>query len=134
MTMTIDKNLRAIIYCQFANTSDFMCQLSVVPDTGGKVLMTGRVRHYTGDQTKDPFEDGDRKNWMQGRAPVDFEEELARILKIVAELTALANVCGRKSDDGKVYVLKRELDDPLEEFMELFKQMPFVHTRTQSLQ
>lgn len=134
MTIQLDESIRAIVFCQFAEKSDFMCALSEVPDSGGKVTMMGRIRHYNGDQSKDPFEDGDRKDWMKSRKPDSFEEELKKILETISTLQVLATVAGRESSNKRVYVLKRMEGQTLEQFMELFGKMPFAHMKKMSLQ
>lgn len=63
-------------FCGGSDECDVMGALHRdLPD--GEWILQYRIRHYDGDQKKDPFSDGDTKQWYKVRFP---EPDEARVL------------------------------------------------------
>ena len=100
---------------------DWLCGLSeVVPDE--KYRLTFRFRYYTGDQDKNPFDDGDRKSWSDGTVTGTRAYCLAAVRLTAKTLYDAAVASAKHSKDGiapeKLYEAIN--DGNLKKFMETY--------------
>jgi hypothetical protein len=84
-----------------------------------KYELTYRFRYYTGDQTKNPFDDGDRKSWYKGQVSGTRAYVVASIRMVAKELERRA--------DGDLFELMNDGD--LQKMMRKFADMPFVYAK-----
>jgi hypothetical protein len=91
----------------------------IEPDA--KYELTYRFRYYTGDQSKNPFDDGDKKNWYSG-------EVTGTRAYCIAALRKVAGILHSTSMAGQP--LYETLNDRgIEQFMRDFQDLPFVYGR-----
>lgn len=123
-----DETIRAIVYCHFSRKGDFMVGFN---EKDGKIIGIGRVRWYRED-TGDPFRDNDEKNWMQMREQESLDAGIALTVKTCNELQDAATRAGFEPVGGReeIAIVRREEEEGVEDFMERFKKLPFVHSKT----
>lgn len=124
--MEIDESIRAMVYCHFSTKGDFL--MSVYENEPGKFIVKGRVRWYRED-TGDPFEDKDEKQWIISRHPVSYKEQMENIDSAIAQMRESAKRFGFEVTEEKTFKAERKAGEPLEEFTKKFFDQPFVHRR-----
>lgn len=128
MTIQMDENIRAVVFQQFCDHGDYMVGIMV---KDGKNTATGRIRWYR-EMTGDPFRDKDEKHWGD-LAPKHVGKTVDEILEVVTktlnELVAVAELSGRRKRPEERYILRRGDDEKLEDFINRFRAMPWVHAK-----
>lgn len=91
----------------------------IEPDV--KYELVYRFRYYDGDQSKNPFDDGDKKNWYKGTLDGTRAYVLASLCMVAKELEDKA--------DGTLYEMVN--DKGIEDFGRRFRDMPFTWARAE---
>lgn len=120
----MDEKLIGIWYL-YLGGMDWMAGVrEIVPEE--KYELTYRFRHYTGDQSKSPFEDGDKKNWFRGHVTGTRAYVIA-ILRGVAK-----DMYIRSSAEDNFYELLN--DKGVKDLMRRFQDLPFVYAQVQPIE
>jgi hypothetical protein len=86
-----------------------------------------RFRYYNGDQTKSPFEDGDKKSWYKGKISSTRNFVISSAREAVKQL----NILSKRDKDNAHLAEPYELinDNGLDEFYRKFQNAPFVYAK-----
>lgn len=115
------------IYFLCADGAGFDVMGSLYRDTGEPFCLVFRFRYYDGDQSKGPFEDGDRKSWTQ----VTFKNtETGQDQTEDEALSLCREIFGglAKHAELELHTLVTATDDS-DKIAGLLLAQPWVHTR-----
>lgn len=114
--MTIDENTVGIWFVSVSDTQDW---LGTLVDLGnGQLKIEYRHRYYDEkDPNNDAFSGKDRKSWYSAQTKMPREEAI-EVMRLLVRVMP-----------GKSYELLMGPDRNVDEFLERFKKMPFVHMK-----
>jgi hypothetical protein len=112
-------------------SQDWLAGLSeIVPDE--KYRLTYRFRYYTGDQSKNPFDDADKKNWYDGEVTGTRAYCIASLRMVAKQLHDMA-VQTAKAYDAKPEKLYEVINDgDLRKAIETYMSWPCAYVRAET--
>lgn len=117
MSIIFDENTVGVWYVAFPG-KDWMAG---VTREGDGFLLQYRFRYY--HDPLDPWDGKDEKSWYSGTLTGAREVVIDKMREMCIVLMATGG-------GENLYECVRALDEPFDQFMERFKQLPFVHMRT----
>ncbi len=122
--IVLDEKIVALWYLStILNGQDWLAAVrELVPDE--KYELTYRFRYYNGDQSKNPFEDGDKKNWYRG----ELSGTRAYVLSCIR---VMAKEMEKWASGGPLYELVN--DKGLDDLTRRLSDMPFTYMRRESM-
>lgn len=117
MSMTLDEKTIGVWFVDLSPMSDWLMTLGSTDD--GTYTVTHRFRYYVDDKAHDS---DDRKSWYSGTIKKSFGD----IEKVIDTMRTVVHKLAKRAGNVAFHEILMT-DAGLDDFMERFQDMPFVH-------
>lgn len=119
--VTLDETIVGIWYVQMNEVSDWLASISTIPGEQDKHALVYRFRYYT-DAEGAAFDSDDIKSWYRGLITGNRE----RVIEVMREAALLMSAISTVPDVTPYECIH---SGTMDEFMDAFSKLPFVHMK-----